>query len=84
MTELERKIIWVANSVPKTYGEYRIIKELFIGIAKVMGYKTFTVVGGYTHISNPDDHKKVVKIIDGMEKRGIIKLSKSKMAYRVL
>lgn len=83
MTELERKIIGVANSVPKTYGEYRIISELFIGIAKVMGYKTFTVMGGYTHISNPDDHKKVVRIIDGMEKKGIIKLSKSKMAYKV-
>ena len=84
MTDLEKKIIEVSNGVSKTYGEYRIIKELYIGIARVMGYKTFTVMGGYTHIDNPEEQKKVTKIIDGMVNRGIIKLSKSKMAYKTL
>ena len=82
MKELEKKIIEVANSIPKTYGEYRLINPLYTAIARIMEYRV-DIISGRAIIHNNDEHEKVRKIIAGMEKRGILIKSKSGMAYKM-
>lgn len=84
MRELENKIIELANSIPMTYGQYRLIDPLYLGIAKIMGYKITTFGHGRQHFSNMDELEKVKKIIAGMERKGIIKKSKSGQAYKIV
>ncbi len=84
MTVLEQKIIDVTNSIPMTYGQYRLINPLYIGIARVMGYKVTAMSRGYTVISNVEEHEKVRKIIAGMVNKGIIVKSKSGQAFKIV
>lgn len=84
MTELEKKIIEVAKNIPFAgYGEYKLMNELYYGIARVMGYELITVSMGRKTFRNMEDHDKVRKIIEGMEKKGIIKKSKSGQTYKI-
>ena len=85
MKELENKIIESANTVPlyNGYG-YRIINDLMRRIARIMKYEIYTYRNGHWSFKNPEDRERVCKIIEGMENKGIIKVSKSGQAYKVL
>ena len=37
--ELQKEIIKAAESIPSTYGEYKIIDSLYKAVARIMGYK---------------------------------------------
>lgn len=81
--ELQKEIIKAAESIPSTYGEYKIIDSLYKAVARIMGYKITTFLSGQWVFSNNEEHDKTRAIINGMEKQGIIKKSKSHMAYKM-
>lgn len=83
MTQKEQMIIELARKLPEEYGEYKIINPLCRGIGEIMGYEIHTYHRGAWVFENEDEHAKVVKIVDGMEKRGIIKISKSGYAFKM-
>lgn len=85
MTELETRIIEAAKNVPNYNGYgYKLRKSLSREIARIMGYEICTFRYGEWNFKNLDEMEKIRMIIDGMEAKGIIKKSKSGMAYKMI
>jgi hypothetical protein len=84
MTALENEIIEAVRNIPFAgYGEYKLMNDLYRTIARVMGYQITTTYYRW-NFRNYEDHEKVRKIIAGMEKKGIIKKSKSGQAFMMI
>ena len=82
--QLEQEIIEAAKRIPSTYGEYKIKHSLYREIARIMGYKINEFYYGKWNFKNNEDRQNCTIIINGMEKRGIIKSSKNGMAYKMI
>lgn len=84
MTLNEQSIIWKIEEMPKSeYGDYLYTKELYRAIAQVMHYPIVCQFHGW-FFRNLKDHEKTTAIVLGMQKRGIIKLSKSGQMFKYL
>ena len=84
MTLDEQAIIWKIEEMPKSeYGDYLYTNDLYRAIAEVMHYPISCRFHGWT-FRNMKDHDKAQAIFRGMEKRGIIKVSKSRQMFRYL
>ena len=84
MSEKELAIIEAAKSVEKSYGEYRLTTCLFYKMAHIMGFEVNHYINGKWTIKNREDHEVLIQIFHNMEKKGIIRVSKSRQAYMVL
>lgn len=84
MTLDEQSIIWKIEEMPRSgYGDYLFTKDLFRAIAQVMHYPIVCTFHSW-HFRNVEDIKKAQAIFRGMEKRGIIKVSKSGQMFKYL
>lgn len=84
MTNKELAIIEAAKAVPMYNGYgYKLVDSLYRGIARIMGYEIITFRHGDWKFRNIDERKKTVEIVKGMAAKGIIKMSKSGMAYKI-
>ena len=84
-SELEAKIIEAAKEIPMEYGEYRLVTNLKKRIAYIMGYEVVTFRNGqWTTKGNNEDWKVFNKVVTGMAKRGIIRMSRNGNCYKVL
>lgn len=81
--KMEEMIIEAAREIPSTYGEYKLLDCLYRKIARIMGYEISTFYYGW-NFRKFEDREKARKIISAMEKKGIIKKSKSGMAYKMI
>ena len=84
MTKKEQMIIEAAKNIPSQYGDYKLIDTLYRAVAEIMGYKVATLHHGRWNFSNTEEHDTARKIIHGMENRGIIRISKSGQAYKMI
>ena len=84
MTLNEQSIIWKIEEMPKSgYGDYLFTNDLYRAIAQVMHYPICCHFHYWT-FRDMKDHKKAQAIFRGMEKRGIIKVSKSGQMFKYL
>ena len=83
-SEKEMAIIKVAIQIPKMYGDYKLIDSLERGIARVMGYEIYTFRNRQWSFKNDEERKNTNTIIQKMEERKIIKMSKSGQAFKLL
>ena len=85
MTVLENKIIKAVEEIRPINGYgYKAYEDLRIAIAEVMGYELKTSWRYGKQIANHDDYDKVHKIIQAMEKKNIIKFSKSGSTFKAV
>ncbi|MCQ2485263.1 MAG: hypothetical protein MJ168_08020 [Clostridia bacterium] len=70
-----------------TINGYLTIEGVMIGIAEAMGYEI--EVNHFRHgrfsreFVNKDEREKVITIMNGMEKKGLLKLSKNSCMYKL-
>lgn len=79
----EEWIIDEAKNIPCLYGEYKILDTLKLRISEIMGYSVRVWCGRFRFQFN-SQKEECDKIIQGMKEHGIIKLSKSGDAFKVL
>lgn len=86
MTALEEKIINAIREMPDDeYGDYRSIDALMITIAKSMGYEYRMFLCGKTFRNEKEcrQYHNTLKIVKGMQDRGIITVSKSGYMFKL-
>ena len=86
MTRNEIEIIEAVRALPSEgYGEYRSVSSLLITVAKVMGYGYRSFLTGKTCRTRQDREQrhKVLRIVKGMEDRGVIRISKSGYMFKL-
>lgn len=84
MTELENKILEAVKAIRPINGYgYKTFEDLRVAIAEAMGYEIKISWRYGKQIAHHEDYEKVYKIIDGMEKRNLIKFSKSSSTFKM-